>query len=168
MVLKEVLGHFHTFIKMVYFGWTPFHVYILWEGEIEWRYILDECSWIHIFHWWVGVVAVIFGYVGRVDFFISAWDIFGWRYIFSGGRWIFFYQWVGMGDGIFWLGGGEWIFFVGRGQSGWGGWRIILGKWGCVNDIFYEWVGVVEVYFELERLVEILYEWVGVGGLFYY
>ena len=34
VVLKALLGHFHTFIKMVYFGRIPLHGYILWRGVI--------------------------------------------------------------------------------------------------------------------------------------
>ena len=34
VVLKTVLEHFNTFIKMVYFGWMLLHGYILWEGGV--------------------------------------------------------------------------------------------------------------------------------------
>ena len=34
MVLKAVLGHFHLFIRMIYFGRIPLHGYILWEGVV--------------------------------------------------------------------------------------------------------------------------------------
>ena len=34
LVLKVVLGHFHTFIKIVYFRGMLLHTYILWEGVV--------------------------------------------------------------------------------------------------------------------------------------
>ena len=33
--LKEVLGYFHTFIKMVYFGWVGVGVNLLWVSRVR-------------------------------------------------------------------------------------------------------------------------------------
>ena len=50
--------------------------------------MLDECGWVDILYWWVGVVGGIF-WVGE------GLDIF--------------YGWVGVGGSIFWVGGVVWI-----------------------------------------------------------
>ena len=44
-----------------------------------------------------------------------------------------FYEWVGMGGGIFWVAEGVWTYFMGGWdifQVGGDGWPFFMGGWG--------------------------------------
>ena len=67
---KAVLGHFHKFIKMVYFGWMLLHEYILWESRVWWRYLLGECGgWTFFIGVW-GWLKMYFGWLGLGGHFL--------------------------------------------------------------------------------------------------
>ena len=77
---------------------------------------MGECSWIHIFYWWVRVVGVIFWVCGQSGLFLLVGGIY-------------------LGEGIF-LVGVDGSFFI----SGWG-WVMAYFGWVGVNGYFL-WVGV--------------------------
>ena len=80
---------------------------------------MDKCSWVDIFHWWVRLLEVYFGWVvllggtgmGRWSYILCGWWWMegGWMGVDSGG-----WGWVEMDGGIFWVGGGAWTFFMGE------------------------------------------------------
>ena len=56
------------------------------------------------------------------------------------GGWIYFYRWIGLSGGMFWVGRVGWVRFIGGG-GGWGWVMVYFGGWGWM-DVFYGWLWV--------------------------
>ena len=134
VVLKVVLGHFNTFIKILdecrcvgtFYGRVELGEVIFWVSVVEWTFLIGMWVWLEVY----------FGRVGLGGHFLSV----------GGDKW-------GVGGGIFWVDRGGWTIFMS--ERGWVemyfGWEGLSGHflWGGWTFL---WVGgsgwrQAEVYF---------------------